>query len=386
MTLDVVTLMTMSSLAVVLCGVSFILNTSFTRNDATGRMWSLGFIGGIIVAAGYGVEALVAGAWWGLLVGNVAYTAAIGALWCGARLHNHRSSLLWIVGVVAVVVAAATILQTPAAGTWAGAPVLWLGLVALSVLGGIELQRGRLRRNVNGRSLGTVLWIVAFFMLARTAVFLVSGPESRAFTSYFNPGIAAVITMALIISAAITVSVLRAERGGDSAVGDISVGILSRAGVLSAESFVQTAEDHLERAEAAAVGMALIGADVDRLPEVNTAFGRAAGDAAISAFAETLRTTVPVMAAIGHPSAGRFFVLVPVTNATEALAVAERIQVALVDAPLPDTQKIRLTASLGVAGTVDLGYSLEALTAAVADSIDMAKAAGGNHIELSTGS
>ena len=55
MNLDVVTLMAMSSLAIVICGVSFILNTSITRNDATGRIWSLGFIIGIIVAAGYGI-------------------------------------------------------------------------------------------------------------------------------------------------------------------------------------------------------------------------------------------------------------------------------------------------------------------------------------------
>ena len=384
MTLDVVTLMTMSSLAVVLCGVSFILNTSFSRNDATGRMWSLGFISGIIVAAGYGVEAVVADAWWGLVVGNVAYVASIGALWCGARLHNGRSPKLWIVVAIALVVGAVTILQTPGGGTWAGAPVLWLGLVALSVLGGVELQRGRLRRNVNGRSLGIVLWIFAFFMLARTIAFLASGPEGRAFTLYFDQGIAAVVTMALIISAAITVSVLRAERGGDSAVGDLSVGILSRAGVLSAESFVQSAEDHLERAENTHQGMALIGADIDRLPEVNTAFGRSAGDEAISAFAQTLRGTVPVMAAIGHPAAGRFLVLVAVASATEALAVAERIQIALVDNPLPDRQTIRLTASLGVADTFDHGYSLSTLTGAVIDAIGRSKAAGGNHIEVST--
>jgi diguanylate cyclase (GGDEF)-like protein len=381
MNLDVVTLLTMSSLAVVLCGISFILNTSFSRNDPAGRVWSLGFISGITVAAGYGIEAAVPGAWWGLVIGNIAYVAALGALWCGARLHNGRTARVWIIAAIALAVAVATLLQTPGEGTWAGAPVLWLGLVVLSVLGGIELQRGRLRRNVNGRSLGIVLWLVASFMLARTVAFVAAGPEGAAFGKYFNSGVAAMVTMALIISASITVSVLRAERGGDSAVGDLSVGILSRAGVLSAESFLQAAGDHLERAQAATVGMALIGADVDRLPEVNTAFGRAAGDEAISTFAQTLRGTVPVMAAIGHPSAGRFLILVPVTSATEALAVAERIQTALVDNPLPNRQKIRLTASFGVADSFDHGHSLPALTAAVSDSIDRAKAAGGNHIK-----
>ncbi|PPF60579.1 hypothetical protein C5E11_16655 [Clavibacter michiganensis] len=384
MNLDSFTLMAMSSLAVVLCGISFILNTSFTRNDSTGRIWSLGFISGIVVAAGYGVEAAVPDAWWGLLVGNAAYIAAVGALWSGARLHNGRSPRLWIVAVVALVVVVATALQAADAGTWAGAPVLWLGLTALSALGAIELQRGRLRRNINGRALSIVLWVVAVFMLARTISFLVSGPEGRSFSTYFNSGIAAVVTMALIISAAIAVSVLRVERGADSAVGDLSDGIFSRAGVLSAESFVQTAEDHLERAEAARGGIALIGADVDRLPEVNIAFGRGAGDEAISTFAQTLRMTVPVMAAIGHPSAGRFFVLASVASETEALALAERIQIALVDTPLPDRQKIRLTASLGIATSFDHGYALTALTAAVLSSVEQVKSAGGNHIVVGT--
>lgn len=386
MTLDITTLMTMSSLAVVLCGVSFILNTSFTRNDPTGRMWSLGFISAIIVAAGFGVVAVVPGAWWGLVIGNVAYIGAVGALWSGTRLHNGRRHLLWVVVAIAAIVAVVTLLHTQSEGIWAGAPVLWFGVSALSVLGAFELQRGRLRRNVNGRSLGIVLWIVAVFSIGRAVSFLYAGPEGVPFSLYFNSGIASVVTMALIISAAITASVLRAEQGGGSAVGDLSVGILSRAGVLSAESFLQTAEDHLERAAPRGVGMALIGADVDRLPEVNTAFGRAAGDEAISTFAQTLRGSVPVMAAIGHPSAGRFFILVAVASATEALSYAERIQVALVDNPLPATQKIRLTASLGVADTFDHGYTLDALIAEVSRSIDAAKAAGGNRIEVSAAS
>jgi len=384
MNLDVLTLMTMSSLAVVLCGISFILNTSFTRNDATGRIWSLGFISGIIVAVGYGVDAVTPNAWWGLLVGNAAYIAAVGALWCGARLHNHRPPRLWIVWVLAFVVAVVTALQSGSEGVWAGSPVLWLGLTALSVLGAIELQRGRLRRTVNGRSLSIVLWIVAVFMFARTIAFLVGGPDGRAFSTYFNSGVAAVVTMALIISAAIAVSVLRVERGADSAVGDLSEGIFSRAGVLSAEAFGQTAEDHLERSAILRGDMALIGADVDRLPEVNVAFGRAAGDEAISAFAQTLRTTVPVMAAIGHPSAGRFFVLVAVASETEALAFAERIQIALVDAPLPDRQTIRLTASLGIATSFDHGHALSALVTAVEAAVDESRAAGGNRIVVGT--
>ena len=382
MTLDPTTLLAMSSLAAIICGVSFILNTSFNSNDPAGRTWSLGFISGIVVAAGYGAGTAVPDAWWALLVGNVAYVVSIGALWSGTRLFNGRSSRLWVVGAIALVVGLITLFQITGEGVWAGSTSLCAGLVVLMVLAALELQRGRLRRNLNSRSFSLVLWIVAAFTSVRVVVYFSAGRESDVFHSFFSSGIASILTMTLVISAAITVSILRTEAGGASAVGDFSVGIHSRAGVLSAAAFTQAAGDHLERAAAAQAGIALIGADVDSLPEVNIAFGRTAGDDAISEFAQTLRFSAPVMALIGHPSAGRFLIVVAVAGSAEALAVTERIQTALVDNPLPENQKIRLTASFGIADSFDHGYSLENLTERVYESIDTVKASGGNHIEV----
>jgi diguanylate cyclase (GGDEF)-like protein len=382
MTFDVATLVAVSSLIAVICGASFILNTSFTRNDPTGRTWSLGFISSIIVAAGYGVVAVNPDAWWALVVGNVAFIGSFGALWSGARLHNGRSSLIWIGAAAASVVGIVTIVQIPTEGVWAGSAVLWVALASFSVLGGAELQRGRLRRNLNGRSLALVLWLNAAYVLARTIVFVVEGQQSNEFQAMFNSGVASVVTMTVVISTTITVSVLRTEVGGDRAVGDLTDGILSRAGVLSATAFEQTARDHLERAEWANAGVALIGADIDKLPEVNTAFGRIAGDDAIAAFAQSLRRSAPVMAEIGHPSAGRFLILAAVASETEALRIAEAIQTAIVDDPLPETQRIRLTASIGVADVFDQGYALDDLVSAVTVALDEAKAQGGNHISV----
>jgi diguanylate cyclase (GGDEF)-like protein len=378
-TFDIPTQMLMSSLAVVLCGIAFIMNTTFTRTDPTGRAWSVGFVSAITVAAGYGVTAVVPEAWWGTLVGNIAFVTSVGALWSGARLHNGRKTLAWVVAAIAAVVAIVTSVQVPH-DEWAGATVLWPALALFSILGGIELQRGRLRRNVNGRSLGIVLLLNALFLVSRTVVFLADGPEGELFDRAFNSGIAAIVTMAVVITAVVAVSVLRTEQGEDKAVGDLTEGIHSRAGVLSARAFEQAATDHLARAEAAHTGMAVIGADIDRLPEVNTAFGRAAGDEAIAAFAQSLRRSAPVMAVIGHPSAGRFLILVAVASATEALTLAEHIQTALVDDALPDGQQIRLTASFGVADVFDYGYSLDSLKTAVGTAIDHVKTGGGNRI------
>ena len=96
--MDSTTLFIVSALIVVLCGVSFILNTALNRNDAAGKLWSLSFIAGIAVAFGYGVALIGAGNWWGLVVGNVGLVVLSGAFWSGSRLYNSRDSLLWTVG------------------------------------------------------------------------------------------------------------------------------------------------------------------------------------------------------------------------------------------------------------------------------------------------
>jgi hypothetical protein len=132
MQLDAGTVMFISGMIVILCGVVFILNTSFNRNDPPGRLWSITFISGMTVAIGYGVQLADADAWWGLTIGNIALAVAVGALWSGARLYNRRSSLFWVVGVIALIVCVYSIIDWPRGGEWAGASVLWASVTVLA--------------------------------------------------------------------------------------------------------------------------------------------------------------------------------------------------------------------------------------------------------------
>jgi diguanylate cyclase (GGDEF)-like protein len=384
MQLDSATLQIMCGLLVVLCGVSFIFNTALNRNDPPGRLWSLSFVGGIMVTTAYAVYLLSADAWWTIAVGNAALVFCVGSLWAGSRVYNGRSSGFLLVAGLALVITVISFLPGASGGEWAGAGPLWLVVAFLSGLGGAEALRGRLRRNVNGRILSLVLLIVTGFYTLRAVAFIVQGPDSAVFNAYFDSDTTSVLNMSLIVTASIAVSILRAEGAGSNAVGDITVGIHSAAGVLSATSFQQAAADHLERAERAELGLAVIGADIDNLPEINTAFGRVAGDEAIARFADTLRSSAPLMAQIGHPAAGRFYVLAAVGSATEARTITERIQNALVDGPLGESYRIRLTASFGIADTFDHGYALDGLTAAVGHAIGVVKAQGGNDIAVAT--
>ena len=384
MQLDGPTLQMISGLIVILCGVSFIFNTALNRNDPPGRLWSLAFVAGIMVAVGYGVYVVSDEAWWSITVANASLVVAVGALWSGSRVYNGRSSAFAVVGGLALVVAVITLLPGADGGEWAGAGPLWLIVALMGALGGAEALRGRLRRNVNGRIFSIVLFVVALFYTGRAIAFTVDGVDSATFTTYFSSGTTSILNMALIVTVCVATSILRAERVGSNAVGDITVGIHSAAGVLSGTAFQQAATDHLQRAERAELGLAVIGADIDNLPEINTAFGRVAGDEAIARFADTLRGSAPMMSLIGHPAAGRFFILAAVGSATEAMAIAERMQNALVDGPLGESFQVRLTASFGIADTFDHGFDLTALSEAAGRAIDVVKHRGGNDIEVAT--
>lgn len=382
MSLDATTMFTVTAVVVAICGVSFTVNAVFNQHDAAGRVWSLAFISAIMVSAGYGLQMVSPDAWWGIALGNASFAACIGAIWVGMRLYNGRSSGAIVLIGLTVFVAVTGLVYGPRGGEWAGVVELWCVLAVLGSLATREAVRGRLGRNLNGRLVGAVMAITALFSLARAVVFLVDGPNGAFFQQYFGPTVAMLINMSLVVVLSTAVSVLRAEGASVNAVGDFTDGIFSRAGVLTAAVFAEEASDHLDRAEKAhtRAGLVLIGADIDNLPEINTAFGRAAGDEAITRFAQTLRRNAPVMAVIGHHSAGRFLVLAWVASATEALTIAERLQSALVADPLTDPSQIRLTASFALADTYDHGYDLLALNKAASDAISTVKLSGGNLI------
>ncbi|MDJ0376927.1 diguanylate cyclase [Cryobacterium sp. PH31-L1] len=382
MQLDTMTLLQLNGVVIALCGVVFILNTAFNRNDSVGRIWSLAFIAGMMVTIAHGASETGQMIWWAIVVANVALTIAVGSVWAGLRRYNGRSRGFWVIAAFSVLVLAATLLHGEVAGRWAGAAELWMGLAVLAVLGALEAVRARLRRDLSARILSVVLWIVAVAATARAVVFTVDGVGGAVFATYFSTAQFAALSLCLVVLMTVAAAALRAQQGSGSAVGDVTDGIHSAAGVLSAAAFVQAATDHLDRAENAGVGLALIGADIDNLPEINIAFGRVAGDEAIARFATKLRASAPVLSIVGHRASGRFLVLAGAASAAEARALAERIQTTLVDETLTEASLIRLTASFGIADTFDHGFTLPALSIAVNTAIDTVKTAGGNDIAV----
>ena len=384
MNLDSLTLQIVNGVVVAFCTVAFTLNTGLKRNDAAGRQWSLGFVAGLM-----SVIALTAGAAdpsiaWTNVVGAIFLIVAVAAIWAGARSYNVRpvsGPLIVLFGALLVVTVGATVADGMALPRGAGAVALWLSIAVLAGCGGLEFLRGRLLRDFNARIVAITLGLGAVVAGLNAGSLLTGGTGSPVMT-YVQSGTAEVLGLGLVIMGTIALSVLSTEYAAGSAVGDVTHGIHSAAGALSKAAFDQAASDHLERAEQASIGLALIGADIDNLPEINTAFGRAAGDAAIAAFARKLRSTAPVMCLIGHRSSGRFHVLIEAPATDLARMLTEHFQIALAEDPLPGGASLRLTASFGIAATADHGYSLAALTDAAAAGIEAIRAAGGNAIAV----
>jgi len=376
--LDLPTLLVLNGLIVMVCGVVFILNTAFNRNDSVGRIWSTAFIAAMVVTIVNGSTENGPIIWWTIAVANVAWVIALGSLWSGLRRYNGRSRGFWTLAVISFLILGATLLHGEPAGRWAGAAELWISLALLSVLGAFEAVRGRLRRNLSGQVVAVALGAAATAAALRAMVFLRDGSAGKTFIIYFNDANFAVFSLCLIVLTAVAVSVLRAEQGSSHAVGDQTDGIHSMVGVLSASAFTQAATDHLARAHRAGVPLVLIGADIDNLPQINVAFGRAAGDEAIARFATQLRSCAPVLSVVGHRASGRFFMLAAVDSLREARSIVEGLQAAIVDEPLKEASHIRLTASFGIANTLDYGYALTALSIAVSTAVATVQVRGGN--------
>jgi diguanylate cyclase (GGDEF)-like protein len=122
--------------------------------------------------------------------------------------------------------------------------------------------------------------------------------------------------------------------------------------------------------------------DVDLFKDYNDTNGHIAGDRALAAIGDVLKTTLRPYDFSARYGGEEFLVLLPNTAAHEAMAVAERVRLAAAAKAfhLPDGSELpRLTVSIGVA-TSFAGTTLEAMVAAADESLYSAKREGRNRV------
>jgi diguanylate cyclase (GGDEF)-like protein/PAS domain S-box-containing protein len=127
-------------------------------------------------------------------------------------------------------------------------------------------------------------------------------------------------------------------------------------GAVNRRHFVEVAQRERERARRSGSPLALCMLDADHFKNVNDHYGHAAGDHVLTAIAQAATSALRVSDILGRLGGEEFAVLLPNTELSGALTVAERVRAAVEEREVQsepneqgEREAIRITVSVGVA-------------------------------------
>ena len=127
--------------------------------------------------------------------------------------------------------------------------------------------------------------------------------------------------------------------------------------------------------------LALILLDIDHFKKINDTWGHATGDEVLRLVALIVQRTIRTSDVAGRVGGEEFAILLPRANAADAVAMAERLRVAMEKAPLyHDQGEIHFTSSFGVALAGGEANTLEKLLADADRALYEAKESGRNRV------
>lgn len=373
-----------SALVVVVTAALFIGTTISHKDSEVGRIWAVGYLGGILTTTSYLLWLLFPELWFASAVGNAAFVAGTGFFWIGCRRHNGRPARYLALGMACAVVLVAGLIPGPEGGAWAGARLYFIAIIVFAVLAAIESTRGELGRALGARPMVVVFTVEAAFFAGRLYFFTLQGPDSPTFSLFFGSSATALVTMLMVIVLSSSMSVIRSVHGAHSDTGGRtgrranSATGFTEDNVLTEAGFQRVLEDWLDRAEFHDEQLALLHLDLDDLDEINTAFGRAQADAVLARYTAVVRRYGPAHSDIGVAGPGRLVLATPMESADAALAVAATMQAGLLEESLDQGTGLRPTMSIGIALTDYTGFDYDRLSAAAMRACKRASDAGGN--------
>ncbi|MBI3131082.1 MAG: GGDEF domain-containing protein [Acidobacteria bacterium] len=155
-------------------------------------------------------------------------------------------------------------------------------------------------------------------------------------------------------------------------------------GVSNRATVLHHLEKHFELARRHRRPLSVILADLDNFKRINDHYGHPAGDAVLQAFGIQLLGRLRGSDHVGRIGGEEFLVVLPETQAREAISVADDLRLAMEEDPvtLPgSTNVVQATCSLGVAELRESDSDAGSLLARVDVALYRAKAAGRNRVE-----
>lgn len=377
MILDTYTLQIALTVAATVSAVLFLLDAFLRQADVAGRVWSLGFVAGIVSSFSLTVASLYPMAWWSSVISSGTMVFALGAFWSGCRAYNRRSpDLVWI-GFVAALLAAGTVFAFSAAANSLG---VVLPFVAVAVFGGLglwESLRAPMRRHWTARGLSVIFAVVAIFFAARAAVVAFVGPEAEVLQTLLGRGASAILMISLTITTAVCMTILQSERV--PRVGERGATIeFTSDGLLTKPELLQIADDWAERADFHGEQVVVLRFELDELESLGLAYGATAATQLSSDFGAIVRRYAGSHTVVADDGPGVVLVAGVYRRMSEALDSAEEVRQGLREERISSADGIHLTASIGAASSDHYGYDVMRLVDAATKAAQSARTTGGD--------
>ena len=153
-------------------------------------------------------------------------------------------------------------------------------------------------------------------------------------------------------------------------------------GAYNASHVMQRLREHVELARRDGAATSLLIVDGDRIKNMNDRHGHADGNRLLVALTETLRAQLRTSDVLGRFGGDEFMIVLPHTNAIEALIVAQRLRKAVADTDYRSSsdERMRVTVSVGLATFPDDGVTADEVFRAADRSLYRAKDAGRNRV------
>ncbi|MDY0329935.1 MAG: diguanylate cyclase [Thiomonas sp.] len=154
----------------------------------------------------------------------------------------------------------------------------------------------------------------------------------------------------------------------------------TQTGLYARDHWQQQADAALQRFHATGQPACLMMIDVDHFKQVNDTFGHTAGDEAISAMGQLIRSCIRTEDCAGRYGGDEFAVLCRNISPHEALGIAERIRAEVQMLRLPHHPDVQLSSSIGLAAAAPEFNTLQAWMKAADASLYSAKHQGRNQV------
>jgi diguanylate cyclase (GGDEF)-like protein len=224
-----------------------------------------------------------------------------------------------------------------------------------------------------------VAWMPQVVFTALRVLQILLGLPQPAWLEYGFPFTTAFSSIVVVLGLAD--ATLHARRERDLAKGLAEIDGLT--GVLNRRALISRLASEFGEARAHARPLTLLFVDLDHFKAINDRHGHLAGDLCLKAVAEAIERDLDEGQNFGRYGGEEFLVILPGATHVEAVATGERlrrrVEALVVDA---DGQRLRLTASIGLAGLLGGGDTPERLIERADAALYRAKAEGRNRVGI----